>query len=104
MLKKSFLIGMVALAGAGLSACDVDKTQEGNVTMPKYEVEKTQEGSVTPPKYEVTPPEVTVTQKERTVEVPTIQMEKKTVEVPSIDIDPAKENDAARASAAVKEK
>lgn len=104
MLKQSFMIGMVALVSVGLAACDVDKTQEGNVTMPKYEVEKTQEGSVTPPKYEVTPPEVTVTQKERTVEVPTIEMEKKTVEVPSIDIDPAKENDAARASAAAKDK
>lgn len=94
MLKKSFMIGVVALAGIGLAACDVDKTQEGNVTVPKYEVEKTQEGSVTPPKYDVTAPEVTVTQKERTVEVPTIEMEKKTVEVPSIKIDPAKENES----------
>jgi len=94
MLKKSTYAILLALSAVGLSACDVDKTQEGNVKLPEFEVKKTQEGNVTPPKYEVTPPDVTITQKERTVEVPTIETEKKTVEVPSIDVDPAKEKNA----------
>lgn len=94
MKKKSAMAGLLAITVIGLSACDVDKTREGNVTTPKFEVEQTREGSVTPPKYEVTPPDVTVTQKERTIEVPSIETKKKTVEVPSVDIDPAKENDA----------
>ena len=87
------LIVLAALAAFGLSACDVQKTQEGNITTPKYEVEKTREGSVTPPKYEVTPPDVKVTEKEHTIEVPTVQTEKKTIEVPSVDVIPAKDRD-----------
>lgn len=100
MLKKSALVALFASVGLGLAACDVDKTQEGNVTMPKYEVEKTQEGNVTAPNYEVTPPDVKVTENERTVDVPTIETEKKTIEVPSIEVDPAKDSD----KAATKEK
>lgn len=100
MLKKSTYAILLALSAVGLSACDVEKTQEGNVKLPEFEVKKTEEGNVTPPKYDVTPPDVTVTEKERTVEVPTIETEKKTVEVPSIDINPAKEKDAGDANAA----
>ena len=93
MLKKTTMMTLAALSAAALAACDVDKTREGNVTMPKYEVSKTQEGNVTPPKYEVTPPDVKVTEKEHTVTVPKVETEKKTVEVPSVDIVPAKDKD-----------
>lgn len=67
----------IGLAG-GLAACDVKKTQEGNVTMPKYEVEKTQSGDVTLPKYDVKTPDVNVT------------TEKKVIEVPKVEVTPAK--------------
>lgn len=80
-----------ALFVVGLTACDVDKTKEGNVSLPKYEVEKTQEGSVKLPEYDVKTPEVTVKKEEKTVEVPTIKKEERTVQVPNVDITPAKE-------------
>ncbi len=89
MLKKSIVLASGALIAVGLTACDVDKTQEGNVTAPAYEVNKTQEGSVTVPKYDVTPPDVNVSKQERTVEVPTVKTEEKTVTVPKVEITPA---------------
>ena len=104
MFKNYAIAGFVALSAIGLSACDVDKTREGNVTVPKYEVKKTQEGDVTLPKVDVDAPSVNVTPKEKVVEVPTIEMEKKTVTVPSVDIVPADEKDAAKAGVAAKEK
>lgn len=67
----------IGLVG-GLAACDVKKTQEGNVTVPKYEVEKTQSGDVTLPKYDVKTPDVNVT------------TEKKVIEVPKVEVTPAK--------------
>ena len=60
MLKIALAAGFVSLATLGLTACDVKKTQEGSVTVPKYDVEKTQSGNVTLPKYEVTPPDVKI--------------------------------------------
>lgn len=92
MLKQCAAMGMVVLLSAGLSACDVEKTREGNISLPEFK--QTKEGDVTLPKVDIDAPEVAVTQKERTVEVPTVKTEKKTVEVPSIDVKPAKENDA----------
>ncbi len=87
-MKKS--IAVIATIGVAfaLAACDVKKTAEGNVTLPKYE--KTQSGDVTLPKYDVKTPEVNVTKEEKTVTVPTITTEKKTVEVPSVSVTPAK--------------
>ncbi len=55
----------------GLAGCDVKKTQEGNITVPKYEV---------------TTPDVNVTSKKVEVTVPKVTTEKETVTVPSIDI------------------
>lgn len=72
-----------------LAACDVKKTAEGNVTVPKYE--KTQSGDVTLPKYDVTAPEVKVTKETKTVEVPTLKKEEKVIEVPKVSITPAKD-------------
>lgn len=91
MLKTTSHLALLGACVLTLAACDVRKTQEGNVTVPKYEVEKTQEGSVTPPKYEVTPPDVKVGTQEKTVTVPTIKPEEKKVEVPSVTVTPAKD-------------
>jgi uncharacterized lipoprotein len=91
MLKKMCLISTAALFAAGLAACDVNKTKEGDVQMPKYEVEKTQEGKVDLPKVEVTPPDVDVKKEEKTVEVPTVKTEEKKITVPDVDITPAKD-------------
>ena len=88
MFKNTLNIAILCACVAGLSACDVKKTQEGNVTVPKFE--KTQEGSVTMPKYDVKTPDVTVGTTEKTVTVPTVKTEEKTVTVPSVTVTPAK--------------
>jgi hypothetical protein len=74
MMKKTCPMLLAALCGLTLTACDVDKTQEGNVTAPEYQVSKSKEGDVTPPKYEVTPPDVDVSKEKRTVEVPDVDV------------------------------
>ena len=73
-MNKTLALAFAALALTGLTACDVKKTQEGNVTVPKYEVEKTQEGNVTLPKYDVKTPDVNVTTEEKVIEVPKIEV------------------------------
>jgi hypothetical protein len=88
MLKIALAAGFVSLAALGLTGCDVKKTQEGSVTVPKYEVEKTQSGSVTLPKYEVTPPDITVGSTEKTVTVPKLTTEEKKIEVPTVTVTP----------------
>ena len=90
MFKAPLQLLVLSACVVGLSACDVKKTQEGNVTVPKYEVEKTQEGSVTMPKYEVKTPDVSVGTTEKTVTVPTVKTEEKTIEVPKVTVTPAK--------------
>ena len=72
-----------------LAACDVKKTAEGNVTVPKYE--KTQSGDVTLPKYDVTTPDVKVTKETKTVEVPTVTTKEKVIAVPKVSVTPAKD-------------
>jgi hypothetical protein len=91
MLKESLSIAIISVSALTIAACDVKKTQEGNVTVPKYEVEKKQAGDVTVPKYEVTPPDVKVGTTEKKVDVPTIRTEEKTVEVPTVKVTPAKD-------------
>jgi uncharacterized lipoprotein len=88
MLKITLVAGIVSLGVLGLAGCDVKKTQEGSVTVPKYEVEKTQQGNVTLPKYEVTPPDVKVGSTEKTVTVPKVTTEEKKVEVPTVTVTP----------------
>lgn len=80
----------IAAAVLGLSACDVKKTESGNVSLPKYEVEKTKEGDVTLPKYSVTTPDVKVESVKKEVTVPKVVMEKETVTVPEVQVTPAK--------------
>jgi hypothetical protein len=75
----------------GLAGCYVKKTQEGNVTLPKYEVEKTKEGNVTLPKYGVTAPDIKVTTTEKTIVVPTGRAEEKSVVLPNIEVTTGKE-------------
>jgi hypothetical protein len=96
MLKSAIAIAMISLGTLGLSGCDVKKTQEGNVTVPKYEVEKKQSGDVTLPKYDVTTPDVKVGSTEKTVTVPTVKTEEKTIEVPKVTVTPADEKAAAK--------
>lgn len=94
MFKTTITAAIVAAGVLGLSACDVKKTQEGNVTVPKYEVEKTKSGDVTLPKYDVTTPDVKVGTKDATITVPKVETETKTVQVPTIDVKTGKEKEA----------
>ena len=90
----SVISAAAVAASLALAACDVKKTQEGNVTVPKYEVSKTQEGNVTLPKYDVTTPDVNVTKKEAEVTVPKVTTEKKEVTVPSVEVKTGQEKAA----------
>lgn len=89
MLKAALAVTVISFGVLGMTGCDVKKTQEGNLTVPKVEVTKTKEGDVTLPKYEVTPPDVKVGTTEKTVTVPTIKTEEKKIEVPSVTVTPA---------------
>lgn len=91
---NTLIAALVAGACTALVGCDVKKTEDGDVTLPKYEVEKTQEGNVNLPKYEVTPPDVQVSKKEVEVTVPKVTTEKETVTVPSVDIKTGQEKAA----------
>ena len=72
MNKTPLLISALAAACLGMAGCDVNKTKDGDVTLPKYE--KTKEGNVTMPKYDVTAPDVKVETKEKTITVPTVEV------------------------------
>ncbi|MBA3772821.1 MAG: hypothetical protein H0X13_10155 [Ramlibacter sp.] len=89
MLKTTLAAAIVSLTAVGLYGCDVKKTQEGNVSVPKYEVEKKQSGDVTLPKYDVKTPDVQVGSTEKTVTVPTVKTEEKKIEVPKVTVTPA---------------
>lgn len=96
MFKTTALaVAIVSFGAIALTGCDVKKTQEGNVTVPKFEVNKTQEGSVTLPKFDVTAPTVSVTTTEKTITVPTVKTEEKSIELPKIEVTTAKEKEAA---------
>ena len=90
MVRPIFTTFLTLASLSLVAGCDVDKTKDGDITLPKYE--QTQEGNVTPPQYEVTPPEVSVQQEQRTVQVPTVKMEERQVTVPDVDVKPAPEN------------
>jgi hypothetical protein len=76
MFKTTLSIALVSIAAIGLSACDVKKTQEGNVTLPKYDV---------------TTPDVKVGTTEKTIIVPTVKTEEKKVGMPKVEIVTGKE-------------
>ena len=99
MHKTILAAAIVSFGVLGLTACDVKKTQEGNVDVPKYEVEKTKSGEVTVPKYEVTTPDVKVGSAEKSITVPTVKTEERTINVPTVDVTTGKEKqEAASAS------
>ena len=96
MRKTAFVFaGLVTAASIALVGCDVQKTQEGNVDVPKYEVSKTKEGDVTLPKYDVDAPKVDVSTEKKEVDVPKVGVytEKETLTVPKVDITPAGQKD-----------
>jgi hypothetical protein len=95
MNKTILAAAIVSIGALGLAGCDVKKTQEGNVTVPKYEVSKTKEGDVTLPKYDVTTPDVKVGSAEKEITVPKVTTEKKDITVPKVDVVTAKEKEAA---------
>jgi hypothetical protein len=95
MRNASIVIaGLAAAATLALGGCDVKKTQEGNVSVPKYDVSKTKDGDVTLPKYDVTAPDVKVGTKEAEVTVPKVTTEKETLQVPTIGIETGQEKAA----------
>jgi len=101
MRNASILIaGLAAAATVALVGCDVKKTQEGNLEVPKYEVSKTKEGDVTVPKYDVTAPSVDVKTKETTVLVPKVGVQEETIKVPSVDVKTGQEKAAEKQAAA----
>lgn len=95
MIKTALTTAFVTAAALGLTACDVQKTQEGKVQAPKYEVSKTQDGQVQLPKYDVKGPDVQVSKEQKQVTVPDVDVhtEKKTITVPKVDVTTAKEKE-----------
>jgi hypothetical protein len=95
MRKTAIAIAAMSAAAFALVGCDVEKTQSGNVDLPKYEVSKSKEGDVTLPKYDVDAPKVDVTTTEKQVTVPDVDVNAKsaTITVPKVDITPAKDRD-----------
>lgn len=81
------LIATLTFAGFGLSACDVEQTEEGSLPDVDVDVE---EGNL--PEYDVDAPEVTAGTTEKQVDVPDVDVdvstEEKTVDVPVIAIEP----------------
>lgn len=106
MFSKFATIFCVALAGLWLSACDVDKTQEGEMPdvdvdaeggqVPKYEIEQTQEGKMpdvdvdveagSMPSFDVTTPDVDINVDKKTIEIPDVDVNV-TTPAPDDDID-----------------
>jgi hypothetical protein len=95
MRKTAFVLAGIVSASFALVGCDVQKTEEGNVSLPKYDVSKTQEGDVTVPKYDVDAPKVDVTTEQKQVDVPKVGVytEKETLTVPKVDVTPAQDRD-----------
>ncbi|WBY00368.1 hypothetical protein PE066_12885 [Ramlibacter tataouinensis] len=100
MSKTTLTAALAAAAALGLAACDVQKTDEGHVALPKYEVTKTQEGRVDLPNYNVKTPDVEVGTTRKQVTVPDVDVhaEKKTIEVPKVTVTPPAEERQANAT------
>jgi len=80
-MKYSLLFAL-SLAFFGLTSCDVEQTEEGE--MPEMDVD-VEEGNM--PEYDVEWADVNVNKTTRTVYVPKVVMEKEEIEVPVIDFD-----------------
>jgi hypothetical protein len=81
MRQTAFVLAGLAAVSIALVGCDVQKTQEGNVTLPKYDV---------------TAPSVDVTTEKKDVNVPKVGVytEKETLTVPKVDVKTADEKKA----------
>jgi len=79
---------VAALVALPFSACDIDRTDEGE--LPEVEIEG---GEL--PEYDVDTADVDVHTDEKTVTVPDVdvEMEEKTVEVPDVDVDMPDDDD-----------
>ena len=91
MRIPNVLLPVAMVSAVLVTGCEVEKTSEGDVTLPKYEVNKVQEGNVTVPEYEVKTPDITVEEKKVEVAVPKVTTERETITVPDIDVKPASE-------------
>ena len=80
MRQTAIVLAGLAAASLALVGCDVQKTQEGNITVPKYDVDA--------PKVDVT-----TTQKDITVPKVDVTAEKETVTLPKVEVTPAKDRD-----------
>ena len=69
MRKTTMALMLASLCAAGLSGCDVKKTQEGSVT--------------------VTAPDVKVSKTQKEMTLPKVTTEKQTVTLPKIEVTPA---------------
>ena len=81
MRKSAFVIAsLVSAASIALVGCDVQKTEEGSVQLPKYDVDA---------------PKVDVTTEQKTVDVPKVGVytEKETLSIPKVEVTPAKDRD-----------
>jgi hypothetical protein len=90
---KAQLVGrsiLFWLAFSLLAGCQVKKTQEGKIELPKFQVQKTQDGQVQLPKFAIEPPKIQIQKTPQTVTVPTVKQEKRTVDIPTgIQVKPA---------------
>lgn len=84
--SSPLLVAGALLALAGLSSCDVDVVEKGE--MPKVNVEG---GKL--PEVDVDVAEIKTGLKEVEVEVPKVQLEKETIKVPVVGIEPPKDDD-----------
>lgn len=97
-MNKAIVKSTVLVAALGavlsLSACNVEKTQEGE--LPEVDV-NAQSGQL--PEYEVETADVDVGTQPATVEVPNVDVDvntrEATIPVPDVDVDMPEENDAA---------
>jgi len=89
-MRNPITLTALALAALGLTACDVQQTEEGE--MPDVDI-SADAGNL--PEYDVDAPEVKVGTTESTVEVPDVDVstEETTVDVPVIGIEPGDVDD-----------
>lgn len=90
-MPKWTIVSAILAAALGLSACDVEKKEEGR--MPKVDVD-VKEGKL--PDYDVDAPDVDVKTEKKTITVPDVDVntEKKTINVPDVDVDMPKDDNA----------
>lgn len=109
------MITCLALPAVALAlwGCDVEQTEEGDLSLPEFEqtepgnldvdlpeYEQTREGNIDLPSYDVQTGDVDVRTEPETVTVPDVdvEMQEKQVDVPKLDIQSPEENAAEEAA------